>query len=292
MFALFLASVLTAAEDHALSFGPVETVAEGFQFTEGPLWVSGQGLVFSDIPDDTIYCVKPASEGVPAEKTMFRKPSGKSNGLTLDKQGRVLACEHWNRRVTRTEKDGTITILADVYDGKKLNSPNDIVIRSDGCVFFTDPPYGLEGRESELRFPGVYAIRMKDDRPNVLVLLRDDFKKPNGLALSPDERTLYVADTEMGHICAFDVAADGTLSNMREFCTISHPDGMKVDSQGRVWSTASDGIHVFTPKGDRVASVSFPQIPANCAFGDEDGKTLYVTARTAVYKIRVCPSAN
>ena len=270
-FVLVAALLVAAAEDYVT--GPVETVAEGFQFTEGPVWLPSVGLIFSDIPADTIF---------KADKSIFRKPSGKSNGLDLDTKGRLIACEHWNRRVTRTEEDGSITVLAETYEGKKLNSPNDVVVRSDGFLFFTDPPYGLEGRAQEQPGQGVYAL----SPDGKLTRIADDFIKPNGIGLSPDEKTLYVADTEGKHIRAFDVDADGALSNMRIFCTLPGPDGMAVDEKGNVWSTCGEGVQVFAPSGELVHTVVTPQGPANCAFGDEDGKTLYITAVSGVYKVR------
>lgn len=266
-----LAAILTGIEELVLT--PAELVAEDFQFTEGPLWLPGEGFVFSDIPADTIYR---------ADKNVFRKPSGKSNGLALDKENRLVACEHWNRRVTRTEKDGTITVLADSYQGKKFNSPNDLVVRSDGCIYFTDPPYGLEGREPELDFSGVYLI----DPKGGISLLFDEWKHPNGVALSPDEKRLYVGDSGAGLINVFDVNPDGTITNGRLFAEVPGPDGMKVDEEGRLWTTARDGVRVYTPDGAHVGTVAFPQVPANCAFGGDDGKMLLVTARTGVYKVQ------
>ena len=253
--------------------GPVETVATGLGFSEGPLWIPGKGLVFSDIPADAICS---------ADKTVFRKPSGQSNGLTLDREGRLIACEGGNRRVTRTEANGAITVLAEQYLGRKLNSPNDVVVRSDGTIFFTDPPYGLEGREAELPFSGVYAIAPDGN----LKLLSVYFKFPNGLAFSPDEKTLYVGDSGSGFIEAFDVQKDGALTNARTFATDVGPDGMKMDEQGNLWTSAKDGIRVYRPSGERVTTIAFPEQPANCAFGDDDGKTLYVTARHGLYKVR------
>ena len=268
---MLLIALLSAGQD--LVQGPVETVGTGFAFTEGPVWIPGKGLIFSDIPADTIYG---------ADKSVFRTPSGKSNGLTLDKQGRLIACEQTNRRVTRTEADGTITVLADKYLDRKLNSPNDVVMRSDGTIFFTDPPYGLEGREAELPFSGVYAIA-PDGK---LTLLSVYFNHPNGLAFSPDEKTLYVSDSGGGFIEAFDVQKDGALKNARTFATNVGPDGMKMDEEGRLWTSARDGIRVYAPSGELVQTIHFPEQPANCAFGDEDGKTLYVTARHGLYKVR------
>lgn len=274
MTILFMLSALCCGAEDALTVGPVEAVATGFQFSEGPVWLPGTGLVFSDIPADTIY---------KTDRTEFRKPSGKSNGLTADREGRLIACEHLNRRVTRTEKDGTVTVLAEQYLGRKLNSPNDVVVRSDGTIFFTDPPYGLEGREAELPFTGVYCITPEGE----LRLLSVYFRNPNGLAFSPDEKTLYIADSGEGFIEAFDIGKDGILRNARLFCKdIVSPDGMKVDADGRVWTTAQDGVRVYRPNGELVATIPFPEQPANCAFGDEDAKTLYVTARHGLYKVR------
>ena len=267
-----LLAAMTAGDDAPLALGPAEIVAEGFQFTEGPAWLPGEGLVFSDIPADTIY--RP-------DKTEFRKPSGKSNGLGVDMEGRLIACEHWNRRVTRTEKDGAITVLAGEYLGRKLNSPNDLTVRSDGAIFFTDPPYGLEKREAELPFSGVYAI-MPD---GTLRLLSVYFSRPNGIVLSPDEKTLYIADSEDNFIQAFDVAEDGALSNSRLFCEAPLPDGMAMDELGRVWTTAFDGIRVYDPDGRHSGTITIPMKPANCAFGGEDFSTLYVTGLTTLFKV-------
>lgn len=276
IYAVLIGAVsLGAAQE--LTEGAVELVADGFHFTEGPLWLPEGILVFSDIPADTIYR---------ADKSVYRKPSGESNGLTLDAQGRLIACEHKNRRVTRTEPDGAITVLADRYDGKRLNSPNDVVVRSDGAVFFTDPPYGLPGGlggpHAELDFSGVYKIAPD----GAMRLLVDDFDKPNGLAFSPDETKLYIADTDGNHIRVFEVGEDGALTKGRIFCELPVPDGVKVDVEGNVWATAFDGVRVYAPCGELIQTVTFPAPPANCAFGDDDSLTLYVTARAGVYRIR------
>ncbi|HOZ48941.1 MAG TPA: SMP-30/gluconolactonase/LRE family protein [Candidatus Hydrogenedentes bacterium] len=272
MAILLLMTCAAVAADAELAAGPVETVAEGFKFTEGPVWLPGEGFIFSDTPADTIFR---------ADKRVYRSPSGQSNGLTLDRQGRLIACEHGNRRVTRTEKDGTITVLADTYLGRKLNSPNDVVVRSDGMILFTDPPYGVPQEDRELEFCGVYAIT-----PDKQVkLLSVYFKYPNGLALSPDEKTLYVGDSGLKFIQAFHVEEDATLSHSRFFCD-ADPDGMKVDVLGRLWTTDGPNVSVFTPDGTRVGEIPFPQQPANCAFGGDDSKTLFVTARTGVYQVK------
>lgn len=277
MTLLLVTSMMLCAPE-ALVEGEVEEVAKGFMFTEGPVWFpAAGGLIFSDIPADKIYHT---------DKRVFREPSGQSNGLTLDTEGRLIAAEHKNRRVSRTLPDGTIEVVADRFEGKRFNSPNDVVVRSDGMIFFTDPPYGLEGGlegpNAELDFSGVYSVSTEG---KVTVLVKD-FQRPNGLAFSPDEKVLYIADTSGRHIRAFDVAEDGTLSGDRMFCDIPGPDGMKVDIRGNVWCTASDGVRVMDPDGALLTTVVFPENPANCAFGDDDAKTLYVTARTGLYKVR------
>ena len=264
----------------------VEKVAGGFEFTEGPVWVPDGYLLFSDIPASTIYRWTPGS--VSAE--VFRAPSGRSNGLTLDREGRLLACEH-DRRLSRTEEDGSVVSLVERYEGKLLNSPNDVVVRSDGCIYFTDPPYGLPQQEEgrELDFNGVY--RLVPD--GALTLLDDSFDRPNGLAFSPDERVLYVADSRRGHIRAFDVRADGTLSNGRVFAELREPgeqgvpDGMKVDMWGNVFCTGPGGIWVLDAAGEPLGVIRVPEVPANLAWGDDDLKTLYITARTGLYRMRV-----
>lgn len=277
MLATLIVAMIAGAGGPLVS-GEVALVSEGFQFTEGPVWLPDGTLIFSDIPADRIYR---------EDKTVFREPSGQSNGLTLDRAGRLIAAEHQNRRISRTEPDGTVTVVADRYEGKRFNSPNDVVVRSDGTIFFTDPPYGLDGGlggpNADLDFSGVFAVSPKGE----VRLLARDFIKPNGLAFSPDEKTLYIADTEGEHIRAFDVAADGTLSNGRVFCEIPHPDGMKVDAQGNVWSTAGDGVRAIGPAGILIETIKVPAVPSNCAFGDADYKTLFVTARQGVYKVRL-----
>lgn len=255
--------------------GPVELVSEGHLFTEGPVWIPEENrLLFSDIPANKIY---------DHTGEVFREPSNNSNGIILDFEGRLIACEHGTHRVTRTEHDGSITVLADSYNGKRLNSPNDAIVRSDGAIFFTDPPYAVREEDRELDFNGVFLIRPDGE----LVLLADDFDRPNGLALSRDEQTLYVADTRGNHIRAFDVAEDGALSNERLFTEIPSPDGMDVDAAGRIWTAGADGIQVNDTDGTVLFVVEVPQHPANCAFGGEDGKTLYITARSRVYSVPV-----
>jgi sugar lactone lactonase YvrE len=264
----------------------VEKVAGGFQFTEGPVWIPAGYLLFSDIPANVIYKWAPGFDAA----QVWREPSGHSNGLTLDRAGRLVACEH-DRRVSRTEADGTVVALAEQYEGRRLNSPNDIVCKSDGSIYFTDPPYGLPGQEEgrELDFNGVY--RLAPD--GTLTLLDGSFERPNGLAFSPDEGVLYVDDTHKGHIRTFDVRPDGTLANGRVFVELKDPskdgapDGMKVDVQGNVFCTGPGGVWVLDPAGELLGVIEPPEVPANLAWGDDDLKTLYITARTGLYRIRV-----
>jgi sugar lactone lactonase YvrE len=287
--ALALAAAGAIADDlHAVmdAGAKVEKVADGFKFVEGPVWHPGGFLLFSDIPANTIYKWKPGA----ANAEVFRTPSGHSNGLTLDPQGRLVACEH-DRRVSRTEKDGSIVTLAEKFDGKRLNSPNDLVVKSDGSIYFTDPPYGLpkgnEGRE--IGFNGVFRIA-SDGK---LSALAKDFDRPNGLAFSPDEKKLYINDTSAAHIRVFDVNPDGTLAGGRVFVELKEPgkegapDGMKVDTLGNVFCTGPGGVWVFAPDGGLLGKIATPEVPANIGWGDSDFKTLYITARTGLYRIRL-----
>lgn len=265
----------------------VEQIAGGFGFTEGPVWC-GDCLLFSDIPNNRIVRYRRLSEG--PEITTFRTPSGNSNGLTLDKSRRLIACEHSARRLTRTEPDGSIKVLAERYQGKRLNSPNDVVVRSDGSIYFTDPPYGLANLTAwkELPFNGVYRLAPDGE----LILLVDDFDRPNGIALSPDESILYVNDTARRHIRAFDVSPDGSISNGRvliemQLTELGAPDGMKLDQQGNIYCTGPGGFWVIEPGGKSLGRIITPELPANMAWGDADWKTLYLTARTSLYRLRL-----
>jgi gluconolactonase len=272
--------VLAASAALALDFTvPVEKLAGGFQFTEGPLWVAAKGeLLFSDIPADRIVRFKDG------KCETFRTLSHNSDGLTLDKQGRLIACEHGSRRVSRTEADGTITILAERYEGQRLNSPNDVVVKNDGAVYFTDPPFGVKREDRELDFQGVY--RIAPDGKTLTVVARD-FLKPNGLAFTLDERVLYINDTERGQIRAFDVAADGTLTNSRVFAKAPGADGMKLDAEGNVYCACRDGVMVFDRTGKHLGTFATSDPPTNCAFGDADWRTLFITARPCIYRVRL-----
>ncbi|MBE9187302.1 SMP-30/gluconolactonase/LRE family protein [Microcoleus sp. LEGE 07076] len=262
----------------------LEKLAGNFQFIEGPIWLPEGFLLFSDIPANIIY--KFASN---QQVEIFRRPSGKANGNTLDRENRLITAEHENRRVSRTEKDGKVIGLADRYEGKKLNSPNDLVVKSDGSIYFTDPPYGITKEQEELGFYGVY--RLAPD--GKLTLLVKDLVLPNGIAFSPDEQKLYVNNSEAGFIAVFDVKPDGTVTNQRIFAELKDasqsgvPDGLKVDVEGNVYSTGPGGVWIFSPEGKLLGRISVPETATNLAWGDTDYKTLYITASKSLYRIRL-----
>jgi gluconolactonase len=269
--------------------GSVEQLGTGFLFTEGPVWhPGGKFLLFSDMPGDHLRRWSTA-DGV----TTFRRPCHMSNGLTYDRQGRLLTCEHATSRVTRTEPDGRVVALATHHDGKQLNSPNDIVCRSDGATYFSDPPYGRAKfygveRPQELPFQGVYRV---GSDPRQAELLVDDFDRPNGLCFSLDERRLFVNDTARKHIRVFDVAPSGALVNGRLWAETrgdkpGAPDGMKIDSAGNVYCCGPGGIHVFDADAGLREIIEVPEYAANFAWGDEDYRSLFITASTSLYRLR------
>lgn len=262
----------------------LEKLAGDFQFIEGPIWHPDGFLLFSDIPANIIY--KFASN---QQVEIFRRPSGKANGNTLDKENRLITAEHENRRVSRTEKDGKVITLADRYEGKRLNSPNDLAVKSDGSIYFTDPRYGIAKEQEELGFYGVY--RLAPD--GKLTLLVKDLVMPNGLAFSPDEQKLYVNNSEAGYIAVFDVNSDGTVSNSRVFAELKDsgksgvPDGLKVDLEGNVYSTGPGGVWILSPEGQLLGRISVPETATNLAWGESDRKTLYITGSKSLYRIRL-----
>lgn len=275
---------------------PIERIASNFVFTEGPVWHPvGKYLLFSDIPASVRRRWDP--KGGARE---ILKPTNKANGLTFDAEVNLLACEHVTSSVVRFNVGGEREVLCSHFDGKELNSPNDIVVRADNSIYFTDPPYGrLEGfgelRDQVLDFQGVFRIppgHAPGSEPE-LVVDRGVFSKPNGLCLSPDESLLYVNDTEQANIRVFDIAADGSLSGGRVFAEgieddsrPGRPDGMKCDEIGNVWVTGPAGIWVYAADGKKLGEVSFPEVPANFCFGGDDWRTVFATAGTLLYSCR------
>ena len=280
----------------------VEKLAGGFGKTEGPVWDRRSGfLLFSDL--NAIVKWTPKGEVSIVRDRTFSGPAPEgvrvgTNGLALDQQGRLVAVEHGNRRVSRTERDGAVTVLADRYDGQRFNSPNDLVIRRNGDIYFTDPSYFPEQPstrtdkvfQQDLTFNGVYRVNAK----GIVDLLIKDLPFPNGLAFSPDETKLYIANTRPEkRWMVYDVADNGTLTHGRVFLDVTKepgdggPDGMKVDTAGNLYAAGPGGILVISPQGKHLGTIPIPEIPANCAWGDADGKTLYVTARTGLYRIRL-----
>jgi gluconolactonase len=268
----------------------MERLASGFGFIEGPVWHPYEKwLVFSDIPESRMYRRNPSGE-----VELFREPSYKANGNTLDRQGRLVTCEHATSRVTRAEPNGSTTVLAAHHGDKQLNSPNDIIVATGGSIYFTDPGYGrLEfygvPRPQELSFQGVYRIDGDGAR---LTLVADDFVQPNGLCFSLDESRLFINDTERGHIRVFGVEANGDLNGgavwaVTEGAELGAPDGMKIDSRGNLYCTGPGGIHVFDASGDILGVIATPEECANITFGDEDLKSLYIAASTSLYRLRV-----
>lgn len=292
----------------------IEKVADNFGFLEGPVWVHSGGpgfLIFSDIPANVIdkwnpqdkkasvYLEKSGFSGSDPGDAGFQLNNGHavvtlygSNGITLDKQGRVTYVTHGDRDVVRVEKDGKRTVLADKFEGKRLNSPNDLVYKSDGALYFTDPPYGLrklaDDPKKELPFEGVYRLAK-----GKLEVVNKDFQAPNGLAFSPDEKYLYVDDSASKTYWRFDVQADGSLTNKKLLIDMSSskeagvPDGMKVDQKGNIYGAGPGGVWVLTPEGKHLGTIRPPENPANLAWGDADAKTLYFTAVTGLYRLRV-----
>lgn len=279
----------------------VEKLAEGFDWSEGPVWMPAGYLLFSDVPLNTIFKWAPHG-GI----TVHLQPSGYtgsaprggepgSNGLTRDKQGRLLACQHGDRRVARWE-NGRYVAVADRFEGKRFNSPNDVVVKSNGDIYFTDPPYGLVGNvddpSKEIPFQGVYRVGAEDGK---VTLLTKEVTRPNGLAFSPDEKILYVAssDPKKAIWMAYPVKGDGTLGEGRVFFDATGmqtgrkglPDGLKVDNRGNLWATGPGGVLIFSPEGKHLGTLATGEATANCAWGD-DGSTLYITADMYLCRVK------
>lgn len=259
-------------------------IAGGFGFTEGPVWIADDGgyLVFSDIIKNQMLKWS-AKDGI----TTYRVPSGNANGNTLDRRGRLLTAEHSGRRLALLEMDGRLITVVDRFNGRKLNSPNDVVVKSDGTIWFTDPPYGLpQGEEMEQN--GSYVFR-HDPATGVTAIVVHDSDMPNGLCFSPDEAKLYISDSgKPRHIRSFEVARDGTVSHGRVLAVIEKgvPDGLRCDRNGRIWSSSGTGVDIFAADGSLIAKINLPEPAANLSFGGPDGTTLFITARRSLYAIQ------
>jgi len=273
----------------------------GSAWAEGPVFFrDGNFLLFSDIPNDRIMRFVPDFTGLQGTVSVFRQPCGNTNGHTRDREGRLISCEHGGRRVSRTEHDGRVITLCDQFNGKRLNSPNDVVVKSDGTVWFTDPSYGilsdLEGWKGEPEYGGCHVFCF-DPRSCKLSAVATDFVKPNGIAFSPDEKLLYVADTGASHdpdgprhIRVFEVTEKNTLKKGKVFaeCDSGLFDGFRVDTDGRVWSSAGDGVHCFDRGGTLLGKILVPEVVANVAFGGVKKNRLYICGTTSLYAVHVC----
>ncbi|OJF91307.1 SMP-30/gluconolactonase/LRE family protein [Pararhizobium antarcticum] len=274
----------------------VERLWSGGRWLEGPAWFgAGRYLVWSDIPNNRMMRLDETDGSV----SVFRAPSNNSNGNTVDTQGRLVTCEHLTRRVTRTEHDGSVTVIADRFGGKRFNSPNDVVVASDGGIWFTDPSYGImhdyEGDYGEAEIDGCHVYRV-DPLSGVVSKVADDFDKPNGLAFSPDESALYIADTggthrDEGprHIRRLVLGTDGRLSGSTIFaeCTSGFFDGFRVDRAGRLWTSAADGVHCYDPDGTLIGKIQIPELVSNLTFGGPRRNRLFITATTSLYAVYV-----
>lgn len=254
-------------------------ISGGFTFLEGPAWHKDGYLLFSDIPESKIYCYDPG-EGF----SIWRAESGHANGLAFDRGGCLIACEQSTRRVSQTNQDGTILSLADHFQDQRLNSPNDCAVRSDGTIYFTDPPYGIEPQQQETPFHGVYRVR-PGETP---ILIASDFDRPNGLAFAPGERVFYIAETQKELVRKYELDSNGDLKNGSVFSSVGRPDGMKVDEEGNLYVASTEGLVVFDLSGNRRACLAAPERPANLVFGGGDYRTLFIAARTGLYQIETC----
>jgi gluconolactonase len=278
------AAVDASFPDPLQGTGPATLVKGGFVFLEGPLWrATTADLLFNDLGVATPLTKKLV---LPSTFTDFRTPSGAANGMALDPQKKLVVCEGYGagvggRRLSR-ENGATFATIVATYGGKKLNSPNDVIVRSDGMIWFTDPDYGVGGAK-EQTFNGVYRV----DLQNQITLVSDKLQLPNGIALSPDEKTLYVADNGAGKILAYPVAPDGTTGAPKDFAPVTAPDGITIDDAGNVYSSSSNGVQVFRPDGTKLGSIPVAEQPANVAFGGPDRKTLFITARTGLYSVKL-----
>ena len=271
---IFLLSIVTASAQ-------VEKLAGDMKFTEGPVWIPAKNiLVWSDIPNSVLMQWSPDTK----EAKEYRKVEA-TNGNLLDHEGRLLSCQHSGRNVIREDKDGSITVLVDKFDGKKLNSPNDLAIHSDGSIWFTDPTYGLKGQPGEIGGQWVYRF---DPKTKKMTVITKEFDMPNGIVFSPDEKTVIISDTgKLGKIRAFPVNDDNTIGTMKWEADI-RCDGMVVDKDGNIYTTTGKGIEILSPEDGKVTkTIKIPEHPANCTLGGKDNKTLFVTARTGLYSVQL-----
>jgi gluconolactonase len=257
----------------------VEKVATRYVFTDGPVWSRDGYLIFSDVPGDQLLQLKP---GVPM--SIFRAKSNGAGGNTFDAQGRFYSCETHSRRVTRTDKKGMMEVIAERWQGKRLNAPNDIVVRKDGQVYFTDPAFGNQQDSREVDFYGVYHISQRGE----LELIAKPKGRPNGIAVSPNGRILYVSNSDEHNLRAYDIDHNGAASNERILVSNIDgvPNGMRVDEKGNIY-LAANKIEVYSPDGKAVGAIDTPETPSNCAFGEADFQGLFITARTSVYHVRL-----
>lgn len=277
---------------YVLPNAPLQKLGDGFRWTEGPVWFGDMDmLIFSDLPNNRVMRWSEA-DGV----QVFRQPSDFANGHARDREGRLISCSHHDRAITRLEHDGTMTVLCDRYEGKRLNAPNDVAVKSDGTIWFTDPLYGLQtdyegGRQESELGP---AVLRYDPRDGKLTIVADGFDGPNGLAFSPDERKLYVAETgalfaepPKQFIRVFDVRDDGTLAGGDVFHKVSpgYADGFRCDEHGNIWSSSADGVHCISPQGELLGKVMVPSLVSNVAFGDRFRSRLFVCASHSLYAI-------
>ena len=274
----------------------LEKLYEGCRWAEGPAYFpASRSLVWSDIPNDRML----RWDETTGETGVFRQPSGNSNGNTVDREGRLVSCEHGNRRVSRTEHDGSVTTVADRFDGKRLNSPNDVVVKSDGSIWFTDPAYGIdsdyEGNKAESEIGACHVYRV-DPATGKCAIAADDFVRPNGLAFSPDEKLLYIVDSGATHaadgprhIRVFEVGEGGKLGKGKVFATCNAGifDGLRLDTDGRIWTSAADGVHCIQPDGTLIGKIKVPERVANLEFGGAKRNHLYITATTSLYSLKV-----
>jgi gluconolactonase len=266
----------------------LELVYRGTRWAEGPVYFpAGRFLVWSDIPNDRLL----RWDEMTGRVGPFRSPAGYANGHTLDREGRLISCEQGHRRVTRTEHNGAITVLADRWQGNRFNSPNDVVVRSDGSIWFTDPPYGIlsdyEGHRADQEIDGCHVYRIDPATAEVHVAA-DDFLRPNGLAFSPDESQLYIADTQRNHIRLFDVHPDGTVSGGEVFAKHEGRgsfDGIRLDDTGRLWAAVGKAIHCYHPDGTLLGKLHLPDKTSNLVFGGPKRNRLFITASTCLYSI-------